>query len=281
MNKCIVTQIHIPPFDIQGGLTANDKQEITDVSIKHLRKYNPDAYIILTGHGESPYKETLDLCDWIYWEDQCRPLNEYGYIPGMPAQFFFVSIGIKQAKKMGFEYTLKTRTDSIIGVPDIVPKCHEVLEKEQKLMLITQQTWMSNYHLGDCFMYAPTAVLDHIWDYRNPVLVDEGLKNTGMNYAKTMGSVEEYAQPERWQWLLKQTCAFRNVTWMKYLDMRWNFVGKFKSNWTQIKEDILNNAFDFNEYYWGKACGWHLFEGKMDVLHPNGPHYCEATFYNV
>ncbi len=82
----IVTQGHVPDFDPQGSLSADQKVEMFDASLKHLRQNNPDSYIILCGHGRRPGASSL--CDHVYWEDECRLLDRNGYLVGMPAQFF-------------------------------------------------------------------------------------------------------------------------------------------------------------------------------------------------
>ena len=99
--------------------------------------------------------------------------------------------------------------------------------------------------------------------------------------ANIFGPPEKFLQnlPE-WDKLVKTMCSFRNVTWIQYLDMRWNFTNTFKPKWDYYKEAILNNAFDFNEFYWGKERGWHLFDGKKDLKNISGPCYSEATFYD-
>lgn len=280
MSKCIVSQIHIPDLDIQGNLTADDKKEITDVSIQHLRKYNPDAYIIFSGHGHRPYSSTLDLCDAVYWENKCRPMNQYGFVEGMPAQFYFVSVALKHAKEKGFKYVVKTRTDSIIGLPDIVTESHKIIEEENKRLLLTQQTENANHIIGDCFMYGETKIIDAMWDMKHPVVNPYwGREHVGMYFAKYFGD-EYYLDNAKWRELLHMVCAFRNVTWLKYLDMRWNFVDTFKPRWDYFKGAILDNAFDFNEYYWGKKCGWHCFNGDVDLCNVRGPKYSEASFYD-
>ena len=90
--NCIVTQGHIPEFDPQGNLTKTDKLKMFNYSLEHLRKSNPNAHIILTGHGE--LRPSVCNVDQYYWEDRCRPISRIGYVEGMPAQYYFVDVGL-------------------------------------------------------------------------------------------------------------------------------------------------------------------------------------------
>lgn len=291
MNNCIVTQIHIPDWDTQGGLRYNDKLEMLDLSIRHLRKFNPEAYIILTGHGHVPYKKTLELCDWHYWENECRPLNPNGTVKDMPAQFFFVSRGIHRAIEKGFTRIVKTRGDCLIFrtrynvtmpivgcyILDKYTPCYDVFEDilntETKSLLVTQQTGRARYKLGDCLMYGDIEILDKVWSMHNPVRFEEdGVVNTGMNYAAIFGNVQDYESPEAWQKLLRDTVAFRDVTSLGFMDLR--------HNWRSIerKEDVLEDWFDFKPYAWGRANGWHIHDG-VKMVNAEAIHYNEGDFY--
>ena len=66
--KCVVFQTHIPQYDVQGGIPSADRKEIINLSIKYFKQNNPQTYIILSGHGESPLQETTDLCDYIFYK---------------------------------------------------------------------------------------------------------------------------------------------------------------------------------------------------------------------
>ena len=59
--KCVVFQTHIPQYDVQGGIPSADRKKIINLSIKYFKKNNPQTYIILSGHGETPLKETIDF----------------------------------------------------------------------------------------------------------------------------------------------------------------------------------------------------------------------------
>ena len=89
------------------------------------------------------------------------------------------SKGIKHAIKKGYDYCIKTRGDSLIGLSNIVNYCHPADKKKKiKIFLLTQQTGKILYKMGDCFMYGKTDLLDSIWDMNNPVFHMDGLRNT-------------------------------------------------------------------------------------------------------
>jgi hypothetical protein len=273
-NNCIISQVHIPDFDVQGSLYKEDKIKIVELSIKHLRKYNKDAYVILSGHGHRPNNETVKNCDYVYWEDKLRQLTSSGLVEGMPAQFYFVSMGIKHAIECGFKYCLKTRTDCIIGIPDIVPFCHNIIEKEKKLLLITQQTSSIDPRMGDCFMYGDIFLMDRIWDYANKVVSMDGLVNTGIHF------IECFDETLSWVLLVKKYCSFRDMISLKFTDLRWNY-NDLKNNLIEHKNNILNNNFDFLLYCWGRKNNWHVFDkqGNMIVNFMN-EYWTESSFYN-
>lgn len=288
MKNCIVIQVHIPSLDPQGNLTFEQKQKLIDLSIKHLRKNNPNIYIAFTGHGIKPFKSTLDLCDYVYWEDQLRPIYPNGYVIGMPAQFFFVSKGIKHCKEKGFNYCLKVRGDGIYGISNIIEFCSEILQKEQKRLLLTQMTGSLYYKMGDCFMYSDIDLLDKVWDLNNTVKDADGLINTGIHFVEyfTNQKVPKFQkdlilyQNMTWEQLLKKYCSFRDVYTLNYMDLRWNYHQLEKLNWDKICTNILNGNFNYKDYLWGKTNKWHIFDNSGNLIYNYEPfYYSEKTFY--
>lgn len=288
-NNCIVSQIHIPPYDPQGGLTSEQKKEIIEVSISNLRKWNPNAYIILTGHGEKPKETTIEKCDYFYWEP-LRPIDSGGTVIGMPAQYYYVSKGIKHAKEKGYDYCLKTRGDSVICLPNIVDYCHKILLKENKKMLLTQQTGNSLYKMGDCFMYGEIDILDSIWDYNNEVFHADGLRNTGANFIKyftgklppkQFSHSDKYYDGLNWNEMLKKYCSFRDIYKIKFICLRWNYA---KAVNEKKLYKIIDNDFLFNDYLWGRANGWHIFDDDGNLIKQANIcswSYSEKSFYGL
>jgi len=134
------------------------KFEVFNFCMNYYRKHNPNAYIILTGHGIKPLKTTLDYSDWFYWSDE---IIENEINKGHPK---LVTIGLEHAKKKGFTYICKTRLDSIIMIPNIVDYCHTKLIENKKIMLNTHY-YKNKYLLMDLFMY---STIDHMLKIFNP-----------------------------------------------------------------------------------------------------------------
>ncbi len=253
---CIVSQTHIGDHDVQGGLNTKEKKVIVALSIAHLRKWNPNAYIILTGHGHRPDQQTLDLCDHVYWEDKLRPMNAGGFVEGMPAQFFFVSKGIQHAIEQGFHRLLKTRTDCVIGIPEITKHCNDIIDSESKRMLLTQQT--GDGFMGDCCMYGDINLLDKTWDMNNPVLHPDGLVNTAKNYAKCFPDYDG-----DWRALLKRTIAMRDVIDLKFSCLRWHY--RRCQDWQLFREMVMDNTIDFRGFHWGLVPGYNTFDNQGNM----------------
>tara|TARA_Y100001938_G_scaffold33630_2_gene46153 strand:+ start:29929 stop:30810 length:882 start_codon:yes stop_codon:yes gene_type:complete len=287
-NNCIVTQIHIPPFDPQGSLSSDSKKAIIDLNISHLRKNNPDSCIILVGHGEKPWDTTTSQCDHVVWED-LYPIDSGGTVIGMPAQYISVSKGVKLAKELGFEYCLKVRGDSIISKSNIIDYCHNIIIEEGKKILLTQQTGKALYKFGDCFMYGEIDLIDSIWDLNNEPFHADGLRHTGASFVKHFSGnfppVEyldslDICQGMTWNELLREYCSFRDISTLGFCDLRWNFNQLYRS-WEKNREEIMTGVFDFPSIFWGKTNGWHFFSGNK--FNGNGAicswSYSEETFY--
>jgi hypothetical protein len=271
--NCIVSQVHIPDFDVQGQLHYTDKQKIVDLSISHLRKWNPDAYIILTGHGHRPFNDTLNQCDIFDWDDINYPLDDHGYLINMPAQYQYVSKGIKIAKNLGFTRLLKTRGDCVIGIPNITSYCEDILCSENTRILITQQT--GDGYLGDCFMYGDMELLDKTWDANNPILHQGGLVNTAMNFARCFPDYDG-----NWKSLLRRVASFRDVNTLKFSCLRWNYK-KFEESWPMIYNSIMNNTIDFESFHFGKINGWNEFDVDGNMIKRVVKEFWSAKeFYN-
>jgi hypothetical protein len=269
--NCIVSQVHIPDWDVQGNINAEQKLNLVQFGIKHLRHKNPNAFIILTGHGYRPNNSFLDLCDHVYWNSACESLNQHGYVDGMPAQFKYVSIGIEYARAKGFKRVLKTRGDSII-LWDKAPFIYDgILETTRKQLLITQQT--GEERMGDCFMYGDIDLLGPTWHSDNPVHNADGLQNTAINFRNT---VKDHTTS--WLQLLRKYCTFSDIDKMKGVCLRWNYHRLDGLN-PRIQEQILNDAYDLSECYWGVANGWNVRRsGKM---HLSAPYLWSEDFFNA
>ena len=289
MHNCIVSQIHIPPHDPQGGLSSEAKKKIINLSIAYTRKWNPDAYLILTGHGEEPYQSTVDNCDYVNWE-KLHPIDGGGTVIGSPAQYHSVSKGIRHAKERGYTHCFKVRGDGIVATPNMVDLALSVIEQENKKILLTQQTG-DLYKFGDCYMYGEVDLLDEIWSDKNPVFHADGLRHTGAGFVKYFRGSHPptaydanriLAENKTWNQLLRAHASFRNLTRLNIMDMRWNYHALEALSWETVCEQILSNEFNFGSYIWGTANGWHSFDSNGDLTNNAGIcswAYCEKTFY--
>jgi hypothetical protein len=266
---CIVSQVHIPDYDVQGGLSADEKLTLVEFGIRHLRAFNPNSYIIVTGHGRRP--GNLDVVNWSYWEDECRPLNKYGYVDGMPAQFFFVSMGLDHAVERGFDRVIKTRGDCILGIPNAAQHYNDILELEDKRLLLTQQTGPER--MGDCLMYGDAKLLAKTWSKDNPVHSEDGLQNTAINYRAAIGD-----QDTEWLSLLQRDCSFRDVHHLKFMCLRWNY-RQLEGLSQRYQRKLLDHSFKFDQYHWGRTNGWHRFDHEENMSGAGDWLYSEKSWY--
>jgi len=250
--NAIVVQVHIPKYDVQGSLDSNTKLKLVELVIRHLRCYNPKSYIALSGHGTYPIKIDY-LCNYVYWEPECRPLDRNGTVKDMPAQYYFVGNVLEHIKNKGFKRVLKTRGDYIISIPNINEYCQDILNKENKSILLTQQTGAGR--IGDCFMYGDTDILYNIWNPYKPPYWDEGLLHTGRRFAEVF---KLYHTCENQLWLnsLKKIIAFRDVWNLGFIDLRWNFNNLVKLYGDDLHNIILSNKLNIEKYCWGRTNNW-------------------------
>jgi len=270
-SNCIISQVHIPEHDVQGNLNVVQKTRLVQFGIKHLRQFNNNSYIVLSGHGFRPNKESLDLCDHVIWNDTPEPLNEHGYVIGMPAQYKYVSWALEHVRKRGFDRCLKTRGDCIIGIPNITTYCDNILDYEDKKLLITQQTGVDR--MGDCFMYGDTQMLCDIWDGNQPMHHPDGLQNTAINFKRLYG-----INGLNWCDLVKKYCALRDVDVLKFMCLRWNYFKLDELSDNKCYE-ILNENFDYASYHWGKALNWHSFDADRNMSGTSVDSWSQKEYY--
>ncbi len=277
--KCVVFQTHIPQYDVQGGIPSADRKKIINLSIKYFKKNNPQTYIILSGHGETPLQETIDLCDYVFWEE-LWDLKDNGYVVDNPAQYYHVMKGVEHATKQGFDYCLVTRPWCLIGLPNVIEYCHDIITKENKSILLTQSTSMKTYEVGDLLMYGKIDVMNGIWS--EPVLNNEaGLVNTGMKFYEhfmkkepplglAIEGEDDYMRTplDRSEWinLLKNNASFRDVYKFMFVDMRFEYKNIFSLGWENVVDTVLDGTFDFYEFLWGRKNGWIEFDNTGNVI---------------
>ena len=143
MQQCILLS-HV---FIRNG--EKDKIDKVEFALKHWRKYNPDAYIIVTGHGVLP--NIKQYCDHIIWPAQIiqKDINV-----GHP---YLVSLGLEYLEQKGFEYVLKSRCDTVHNLKNIFLYAQQQLGN--KKMLVTQQTSLVQQVLGDLFLFSKVSLI--------------------------------------------------------------------------------------------------------------------------
>jgi len=262
-SSCIVSQVHIPEYDVQGSLHYTDKKKLVEFRIRHLRAFNPNAYIIITGHGYKP--SNLSLADFYYWNDVHEPLNEHGYVINMPAQYKYVYEGLAHAQSKGFTNVLKTRGDCIIGHRNITDYCDSFMNG--KKLLITQQTGPER--MGDCFMYGSTDLLCKIWHKDNYAFHSDGLQNTAHHYRRAVEDLHG-----DWKAVLLKHCVLKDVDRLLFTCLRWNYYALNELSMDMQKE-MLSNSFLFTKYHWGLSNGWIKFDANRKMIGTDKLSYCE------
>ena len=270
--KAILVQGHIPSsVDPQGNLTPEQKLEMFDLSLEHLRYHNPDTFIALTGHGDLRPKN-VTLTDWFHW-DKAWPINAAGLVIGEPAQRRWLGIGMQHLKKRGFDCALKTRLDCLIGRQNIVQWCQNILAEEDKSFLITQMTGHPGF-LGDCFFYGGTEALEYTWHPDHQVVHTDGLVQTAHFFRAYHQNTQD------WKSFLKSVCSFRDVWEIPFMDLRWNWhkLNNERPNWKN--EIFMPGNQIYKQYSWGKINGWHIFndQGKM-ITNSRPEMWSKETFY--
>ncbi len=157
---------------------------------------------------------------------------------------------------------LKTRTDCIVGIPNITQWCEDILQEENKRLLLTQQT--GDGVVGDCFMYGDIDIMDKVWHESNPVHHPDGLINTAYHLRQLFPDGD-------WKEMLQEIAAFRDVVDIEFGCLRWNY--------SRLPE-IFDADFDVNSIHWGKANNWHRFSdaGQM-VINCNPKFWSKKDFY--
>ena len=225
------------------------KLDQINFSVKHFRKYNPNAYIILTGHGLVPY-EALSYCDHTYWSEE---IKEIDINVGHP---HLVNAGLNHAINKGFFYVCKSRADGIHLIDDLLYYSHDLL-KDKKLV-VTQQTKFEPMHMGDLFMYGETDFLKNCWNVKDWYPTDTGLTSLANNFLKS-------CYQDDWVEALRNNCSFVDIYNLKWID--------FRANWDvlkDLKEEMLgNNLQNYENYLWGTTEGWHRFDAQGNMVSNN------------
>lgn len=273
--KCLLVQVHIPhSVDVQGNLTPKQKKDLVSLSCEYYRKYNPNDYLVLSGHGEELDKSILDLFDFFYWETKCRPLDGNGYMINDPAHASFIGKATHYAKNAGCKTIAKVRGDGIVMIPNFSTYCDDILKTENKKILLTQQTYWREKKAGDCVLYTDCNTLYSIFNDTNPVYFGgEGLANTGLNLFKSLAGQRD------WSSFLKQNISFRDIPTLKWVDFRWHYHKMCEQvGWADLRDQVLSNTLEPFPWLWGQQ--YHKWDRNGNlVFRYNEDIFTEKEFY--
>lgn len=240
MSSCILLS-HV---FIREGETSKIEQVV--FSVQHFRKNNPNAYIILTGHGMKPV-DAFQYVDYVYWSDT---IIEKEINVGHP---YLVNVGYEHAQDKKFTHVCKSRSDGIHLIEDLLSFSHECLG--DKNILVTQQTKFNTQHMGDLYMYGNIDFLRKCWNYDTWYPTSTGLVSLANNFLQA-------SESSNWVESLKSNCSFRDIFTLRWID--------FRANWETLrnrKEELISNSFsDWYRYLWGSTENWHVFDDTGNVI---------------
>ena len=225
------------------------KIDQTNFVVQHFRKNNPDAYIIVVGHGLKPDKLEL-YCDHVDWRSEIIR-SEIGY--GHP---ILVNAGIDHAIQKGFPYILKTRLDGINLIPNIFDWCLNHLDN--MMYLTTQITSKDEMILCDLFNFSKTAIMKECWNPKVWNQTKSGLYFHAENFFNL-------CLENKWEDALTKNCKIKDIFTLKWID--------FRNNWGLLynkKEQLLNNHLDdYIKYLWGSTEGWLVWNSEGKLIQSN------------
>ena len=215
-------------------------------ALQHWRTYNPEAYIIVTGHGIKPDIE--GFCNHMHWQDE---IIEEEINVGHPR---LVNIGLEHARERGFKKVLKSRADTIHSITNINLHCDYLLG--EKKLLVTQQTSLDRTEMGDLFIYGDIEIMKSSFNINNWYPTKTGLTKLAENF---LANCDE----DSWHDACINNLAFVDIYNIKWID--------FRKNWPTLKEKkkemIDNSLADEHLYYWGAMEKWHVWDNQGNLIY--------------
>ena len=227
-------------------------REMLEIATIICRNLNPNSFIILSGSGTDISNKTRELCDKVLWKSENTEFPGNGF-PEM------ISRGLSYAKSKGYKYVFKFRGDAIIYRRNICSYCLNIINKESKSLLISQESTF-NHWLGDMVIFGKVDVLIELF---NPDFWLKAPKISG-NYAlaKRYKDFFKIKYSKSWISSLRLNCSFRDIPSFKWVDLRFNH-----NDLLNGKKDLyhLSNKDQIN-YYWGKKSSVHIFDENNFVV---------------
>ena len=226
-------------------------KEMLELSTKICRKLNPTSFIILSGSGTPPSENTLKFCDEVIWQAENTEFPGNGF-PEM------IYKGLTFAKNKNFKYIFKFRGDAIIYRPEIYHYCLDIINKEDKSLLITQESTFDNW-LGDMVLFGNVNILQKLFD---PNKWTNSSKISGNEVlGKRFNQVFRVDPSTDWISALRANCSFRDVPAFKWVDLRYNYES------IKGKGDLIFlNHKEQRNYYWGRKHLIHLFDSNNNLI---------------
>lgn len=252
MQQCILLS-HV---FIRNG--EKDKIDKVEFALEHWRKYNPDAHIVVTGHGVKPDIE--QYCDHIIWPSRIiqKDINV-----GHP---HLVSQGLEYIEQKGYEYVLKSRCDTVHDIENIFAFAREKLDN--KKMLVTQSTSLTQQVLGDLFLFGRVGLMKTIFNVDTWYPTKTGLTSLANNFL---------SQCDQTSW---RDACIENLQLIDICKLKWI---DFRSNWDILKNhkhEIMDSTLeDPHKYYWGVKENWHVWNENDECIHKLPHVVIEAEWY--
>tara|TARA_R100000908_G_C3749246_1_gene144064 strand:+ start:555 stop:1322 length:768 start_codon:yes stop_codon:yes gene_type:complete len=220
------------------------KQDIIKKTVDTFKQLNPDAYIILTGHGVQPIDSIRENVNFIHWEDL---IKESEIDCGHP---YFVSIAYEHAITKGFTHAFKSRADCPSIIPNICDSMHSILIEEDTKMVVTEMTSLKKLFIGDLFIYGdlnPLLCSWSRWDNNH-----SGLQNFANNWMEDhnleRNDLTDLNPPDHWKKLVFKTISFRDMK-----DFGCINVADF---WHVLKDVKLTRVKNWKNFLWGVKPGY-------------------------
>lgn len=196
---------------------------------------NLDAYIIFSAHGEVDIPNNLsNKIDAIYWEKNIDR-SEIGR--GHPR---FCIKAFDMARKKCFKNVLKMRAEDVLLNSEQYSFLLRCLNN--KKMIISEQTNLSNEKVGDLFMFGQTEYIYSLWTANQWNYSRDGLYNLYNNFSNLSASSVPIAY-------IKEKCLYlapEDISWVTVTDA-WDSKNK--------------SVNDLESCHWGKKKGYAYYGG--------------------
>jgi hypothetical protein len=208
------------------------KWDLLEKCIRSWRLFNPETYIVLTGHGGLLPHHINTLVNFCHWEEAIKEEQiDTGH-------HHFVQLGLKHLKQIGCKYVFKSRADCVCCLPAICNYSHNILDIDNTLMLTTEMTSFDNLYLGDLFLYSSVDRLLKVWDKWN--YKQSGLITFATNWAGHLAHTDTTMD---WRQLLRNTVSYRDISSLQCIN-----VSDF---WSVLHDKNLLEIDDYSRYGWG------------------------------